>query len=270
MTTPTALPFVLAQAPSPQPPEPVPTLPGVPETGTPPPSGDSGPVGTAVGVLGAVLFLALMVAAARKLFFKPRPPVPGQVPAPREGDKPALPAERPELRVELPPTEAELARRREAEEIHVRAEALGRQREALARDAQSTTNPVERARLEAEVRALKEREEEEKRAEYRAKKAADDETRERRKREREEAERQKAEEQAREVAAEEEARRAQEATARAKVEAEGGRTLAQGLDKTRSQGFMARLNAAVRRRPSRWTSRCSWSWRRCSSPRTSA
>ncbi|MFP2909634.1 signal recognition particle-docking protein FtsY, partial [Pyxidicoccus sp. 3LFB2] len=40
----------------------------------------------------------------------------------------------------------------------------------------------------------------------------------------------------------EEARRAEEAAARAKVEAEAGRTLAQGLDKTKSQGFMARLN----------------------------
>ncbi|WNZ60473.1 signal recognition particle-docking protein FtsY [Myxococcus sp. MxC21-1] len=50
------------------------------------------------------------------------------------------------------------------------------------------------------------------------------------------------EERAREAAAAEEARRAEEAAARAKVEAEAGRTLAQGLDKTRNQGFMARLN----------------------------
>lgn len=244
MKTPTALPFVLAQAPSPQPTppqEPPQTQPGVPETGTPPPH-EGSPVGTVVGVGISVLLVALMVAAARKLFFKKRPEVPGKPPVPPGKEKPELPAERPELRVELPPSEAELARLREAEEIHARAEALARQREEATRAAKATTDAAERARLEAEARALKEREEEEKRAEYRAKKAADDEARERRKREREEAERLLAEQKAREAAAAEEARRAEEAAARAKIEAEAGRTLAQGLDKTRSQGFMARLN----------------------------
>ena len=245
MKTPNALPFLLAQAPSPQPSplpqEPPRTQPGVPETGTPPPP-ESGPVGTAVGVGLTVLLVALMVAAARKLFFKKRPEEPGQAPVPPTKQKPELPAERPELRVELPPSEAELARLREAEELHARAEALARQREEATRAAKSTTDATERARLEAEVRALKEREEEEKRAEYRAKKAAEDEAKERRKREREEAERLLAEEKAREAAAAEEARRAEEAAARAKIDAEAGRTLAQGLDKTRSQGFMARLN----------------------------
>ncbi|PTL78628.1 signal recognition particle-docking protein FtsY [Vitiosangium sp. GDMCC 1.1324] len=246
MKTPTALPFVLAQAPSPQPSplpqEPPQTQPGVPETGTPPPP-EGSPVGTVVGVGVTVLLVALMVAAARKLFFKRRPEVPGKAPTvPPTKEKPELPAERPELRVELPPTEAELARRREAEELHARAEALTRQREEATRAAKATTDAAERARLEAEARTLKEREEEEKRAEYRAKKAAEDEAKERRKREREEAERQLAEQKAREAAAAEEARRAEEAAARAKIEAEAGRTLAQGLDKTRSQGFMARLN----------------------------
>ncbi|WP_281171773.1 signal recognition particle-docking protein FtsY [Cystobacter fuscus] len=237
MQTPTALPFLLAQAPSPQPPA---TQPGVPETGTPPPPPGGGPVDTVVGVGVAVLFVALLVAAARKLFFKRRPELPGKPAAP--AGKPELPAESPELRIELPPTEAELARRREAEEIHARAEALTRQREETARAARAATSAEERARLEAEVRALKEREEEEKRAEYRAKKAVEDEARERRKREREEAERLVREEKERAQAAIEEARRAEEAAARAKVEAEAGRTLAQGLDRTRNQGFMARLN----------------------------
>ncbi|NVJ10758.1 signal recognition particle-docking protein FtsY, partial [Myxococcus sp. AM001] len=149
---------------------------------------------------------------------------------------------RPRLRVELPPSEAEAARLREAEEAHERAEALARQRAEAAQAARATTDAAERARLEEEARALKEREEEEKRAEYRAKKAADDEARERRKREQAEAQRLLEEERAREAAAAEEARRAEEAAARAKVEAEAGRTLAQGLDKTRNQGFMARLN----------------------------
>jgi fused signal recognition particle receptor len=249
MKTPTALPFVLAQAPSPQPslPPQEPTQPGVPETGTPPPVAPEagGPFGQIVGITVVVLLLALMGMAARKLFFKRRPELPGKptppgVPPTKE--KPALPPERPELRVELPPSEAELARLREAEEIHARAEALARQRAETDRAARATTDAAERARLEAEARVLKEREEEEKRAEYRAKKAAEDEAKERRKREREEAERQLAEQKAREAAAVEEARRAEEAAARAKIEAEAGRTLAQGLDKTRSQGFMARLN----------------------------
>ncbi len=246
MKTPNALPFLLAQAPSPQPSplpqEPPRTQPGVPETGTPPPP-ESGTVDTVVGVGVTVLLVALMVAAARKLFFKKRPEEPGRKPVPPPTkEKPELPAERPELRVELPPSEAELARLREAEEIHARAESLARQREEATRAAKATTDATERARLEAEVRALKEREEEEKRAEYRAKKAAEDEAKERRKREREEAERLVAEQKAREAAAAEEARRAEEAAARAKIDAEAGRTLAQGLDKTRSQGFMARLN----------------------------
>jgi fused signal recognition particle receptor len=98
MQTPTALPFLLAQAPSPQPPA---TRPGVPETGTPPPSPESGTVDTVVGIGAVVLFVALMVAVARKLFFKRRPELPGRAPAPpTPGEQPALPAER--LRVELP------------------------------------------------------------------------------------------------------------------------------------------------------------------------
>lgn len=246
MKTPTALPFLLAQAPSPQPAplpqEPPRTQPGVPETGTPPPPQGSA-VDTVVGVGITVLLVALMVAAARKLFFKKRPEEPGRKPVPPPGkEKPELPAETPQLRVELPPGEAELAKLREAEEIHARAETLARQREEATRAAKAATNEAERARLEAEARALKEREEEEKRAEYRAKKAAEDEAKERRKREREEAERLVAEQKARDAAAVEEARRAAEAAARAKIEAEAGQTLAQGLDKTRSQGFMARLN----------------------------
>jgi fused signal recognition particle receptor len=214
----------------------------VPETGTPPPP-EGGIVDTVVGVGLTVLLVALMVAAARKLFFKRRPEEPGRKPAvPPTQDKPALPAERPELRVELPPSEAELVRLREAEEAHARTEEAHARTEAAARAAKAATDATERARLEAEARALKEQEEELKRAEYRAKKAVEDEAKERRKREREEAERLVAEQRAREEAAAEEARLAEEAAARAKVEAEAGRTLAQGLDKTRSQGFMARLN----------------------------
>ncbi|WP_426754206.1 signal recognition particle-docking protein FtsY [Myxococcus sp. Y35] len=240
MKTPNALDVLTAQVPPAPPPAPTPggetTQPG---TGTPPTDGS--PVGDVVGIGAAALFVLLMVLAARKLFFRKRPEEKKPtVPPPAE--KPALPAEKPQLRVELPPSEAEAARLREAEEAHARAEALARQRAEAAQAARAATDAAERARLEAEARALKEREEEEKRAEYRAKKAADDEARERRKREQAEAQRLAEEERAREAAAAEEARRAEEAAARAKVEAEAGRTLAQGLDKTKNQGFMARLN----------------------------
>ncbi len=84
--------------------------------------------------------------------------------------------------------------------------------------------------------------EERKREAYRAKKEAERLERERRAREREEEEaRARAEAEAR-ARAEEEARRAAEEDRRRREQAEAGRTLAAGLEKTRT-GFMARLNA---------------------------
>lgn len=246
MKTPTPLDVLAAQVPAPAPvPPPPDTAPGVPprpETGAPAP--ESSPLGDLVGYGVLLLFVALMVLALRKLFRKPpRPPEkPGKPAVPAEAERPTLPAEAPQLRVELPRTEAELARQHEAEQAHARAEELARQREEAARAAREATDAAERARLEAEARALKEKEEEEKKAEYRAKKAAEDEAKERKRREREEAERLLAEQKAREAAEAEAARLAAEEAERAKLRAEAGKTLAQGLDKTKSQGFMARLN----------------------------
>ncbi|HYX93132.1 MAG TPA: signal recognition particle-docking protein FtsY, partial [Myxococcaceae bacterium] len=154
----------------------------------------------------------------------------------------ALPeAAPPQFRVELPPTEIEQAKLREAEEARREAEELARRRKELA-DAAGRAAAEERARLEAEARALKEREEEAKREEYRAKKALEREERDRHRRERDEEERlrREAEEKARQ---EEEARRqAALEGERRRIQAQAGRTLAEGLDKTRQQGFMARLN----------------------------
>ncbi|WP_338864233.1 signal recognition particle-docking protein FtsY [Myxococcus stipitatus] len=240
MKTPNALDALAAQVP----PAPSPAPSGEttqPGTGTPPSDGFSAT--DAVGIGGAALFVLLMVLAARKLFFRKRPSEPGKKPSvPVPEERPELPAARPELRVELPPSEKEATRLREVDEAHARAQELTRQREEAARAARSSTDAAERTRLEEQARALKEREEEEKRVEYRAKKAADEEARERRKREQAEAQRLMEAQRAQEAAAAEEARRAEEAAARAKVDAEAGRTLSQGLDKTRSQGFMARLN----------------------------
>ncbi|MDY7228514.1 signal recognition particle-docking protein FtsY [Hyalangium rubrum] len=246
MKTPNFLDVLAAQVPvpAPVPAPPEPTTPGLPpgtETGVPAP--EASPVSTVVGYGVLALFAVLMLLALRKLFFKPRrAPEPGKPAKPIEAEKPTLPAETPQLRVELPKTEAELARQREADAAHARAEALARQREEAARAAQTTKDATERARLEAQVRALKEQEEEEKRAEYRAKKALEEESRERKKREREEAERLLAEQKAQAEAEAEAARQAEAAAERAKLQAEAGKTLAQGLDKTKSQGFMARLN----------------------------
>ena len=78
--------------------------------------------------------------------------------------------------------------------------------------------------------------------EYRQKKEAEREERDRRRLEREAAEQRAREEAERAAREAEEARRRAEEEVRRKVEAEGGRTLAAGLEKTRG-GFMARLNA---------------------------
>jgi fused signal recognition particle receptor len=161
---------------------------------------------------------------------------------PKKEEAPALPeAAPPQFRVELPRTELEEAKLREVEEARREADELARQRKDLA-DAAAHAAAEERARLEAEARALKEREEEAKREEYRAKKALEREERERHRREREEEERlrREAEEKARQ--AEEARRQAELEEERRRIQAQAGRTLAEGLDKTRQQGFMARLN----------------------------
>jgi fused signal recognition particle receptor len=93
----------------------------------------------------------------------------------------------------------------------------------------------------AEERAARETEEAHKREEYRRKKEAEREEKERRRQEREADERRAREEAERAALAAEEARRREEEERRRRVEAEAGRTLAAGLEKTRG-GFMARLN----------------------------
>ncbi len=216
------------------------TTPSVPAPQpAPSPAPEVSPIGTYVGIAVIALLVLLAALAFRKLFFKrPLPPPP----------KPAAPEEKPELppvqafKVELPQSAQESQRRAEAAELHRQAEELARKRQELAESATKAA-AEEKARLEAEANELKAREEEAKRAEYRAKKAAEQEERERHKRERQEAERlrREAEEQARHEA---EARKQAEFEAeRRKIEAEAGRTLAQGLDKTKTQGFMARLNS---------------------------
>jgi fused signal recognition particle receptor len=158
-------------------------------------------------------------------------------------EPPKLPAEKLEPHITLPPSEAELARKREADEAHRQAEELARNRRETAEAARAAADTAAKARLEIEARALKEQEEEAKREEYRAKKAAEREAKERQRREREEEERlrEEADRKAREEQ-EELARRAREEERR-RIEAQAGQTLAQGLGKTRAEGFISKLNS---------------------------
>ena len=193
--------------------------------------------GVGLGLLALLLLVAFWSLARRRQRRRPAP----LPPAPPE--ERALPAEQPRLEVTLPPSELEAAKRKEAEEARRAADELARQRRELAEAAKAQADEAERARLAAEARALKEQEEEAKREEYRAKKEAEREAKERRRREQEEAER-LAVEAAEKARQEEEARKkAQEEEARRRIEAQAGQTLAQGLDKTRKHGFVARLSS---------------------------
>jgi fused signal recognition particle receptor len=151
---------------------------------------------------------------------------------------PSLPP--PGLRVELPPSEMERARLEEAQAARNEAQRLAHEREGLRAEAEGAS-AQQRVQLEAEARALKEREEEKKREEYRAKKAAEREARERHARESAEEARQAAEAEAARARAEEEEKERAAREEAARIQAQAGQTLAQGLAATRHQGFMGRL-----------------------------
>src|SRR5712692_4204403 len=108
--------------------------------------------------------------------------------------------------------------------------------------AETATAEADKTRLLQEAQSLKQREEEAKRESYRAQKAAEQAAKERHKQEHEERLRHKALADAAaraELEAQDQARQQEELR---KIQAEAGQTLAQGLSKTRTQGFMARLN----------------------------
>ncbi|HLV60286.1 MAG TPA: signal recognition particle-docking protein FtsY [Fredinandcohnia sp.] len=103
--------------------------------------------------------------------------------------------------------------------------------------------PREEEALGPEEKARRKKEEDERRkAEYHARKEAERAERERRRREREEEERRRQAELEEQRRREEEERRRQEEERRRRVEAEAGKTLLEGLGKTREGGFMARLS----------------------------
>jgi fused signal recognition particle receptor len=187
----------------------------------------SDPVGTAVAVLLGLGLLVLLVLVARKMLSKPPSAPPPTLPSQTKVE-PTLDA-KPLPKVELPPSEAEAKAKAEAEARRAEAEKLKAERATLGQDS-------------AEAQALKEKEEALKREAYRAQKQAEAEEKERKKRERDEAERLQAEEKKRAEEAALEAKRQAEAAERAKIDAQAGATLASGLAKTRSEGFIARLN----------------------------
>ena len=193
--------------------------------------------GLAFDVLAVTILLLLLTITVAWLIRRAQK---RQLPPPEEEERKPLP---PETRIELPLSDAERQLREEADKAHAEVERLAQERRALADQAKAQADAAERKRLLDEAQALRDEEERLKREEYRAKKAAEREEKERHAREREEAERLEAE-RLQLLAEEEAARKAEEAErARRKVEAEAGRTLAAGLDKTKSQGFMARLNS---------------------------
>lgn len=197
------------------------------------------PVLVVAGVLVVLLAIGSSVALKRPATSGeplPEPPKPGSLP--EAGEAPALTSEGPAVDPAEKAAVAEALQRAEAEERHRKAHA-----EELTRRLSAATG-ADRAPLERELeeanRLAREAEEERKKAGYRAKKLTDLEERERKRVEA--AERAAAEARAAEAAriAAEEAKAAALAAEKAKAEAFAGKTLAEGLGKTRS-GFMGRL-----------------------------
>jgi len=185
-------------------------------------------------VVAVLVLLALVVAFLASLGVKKKLP-------------PELPQAAPKEKLELPPIEVapvappqeRLAREERAkEELRALEESLTAAREALAREPQSAAAQAEVRRYERETQDARRKLDYEHRktleAQEKAQRAAEAAAR-------EEAE---ARLRAEEAARAEEAKRLEAEARKRAAEAESGRTLAEGLAKTRG-GFMARLNALV-------------------------
>jgi fused signal recognition particle receptor len=186
-----------------------------------------------------VLLLVLLVVIVRAL----RPKPPALQPKPPE----KLSAETLQQKIEppkvvLPPSELEAKKLAEADAARAAAEAAKAEREEAARKAKDSADAAEKAKLLEQARVAKEAEEEAKRAAYRAEKAAEAEEKERKKREREEADRLVAEEARKREAELERQKQLALEEEKKRIEAQSGRTLAAGLEKTKTEGFISRLN----------------------------
>ncbi len=154
--------------------------------------------------------------------------------------------ERPSGPQPVPPESSEaLQLRAQAQGAREQAASLAHERSELAAAAERASDAAARAQLESEARRLKAAEEEAKRAAYRAEKAAEQRVRASRAAADAEAGRRQQES---EAAAQAEAARlakAETLARQARVDAEAGQTLAAGLQRTRSMGFVARLNGVL-------------------------
>ncbi len=251
-------------------PSPAPT-PGKPLTTQPvpaPSSTEAGPgvyIGAGIAALLVALFLFALArqrarrrkemeepTARKQLEAKERieaPPLapPEEKPAPRRERPVEKPVEKTQAELEAEQAakaaeEARLAAKRLAEEAREHKEKLA-EAEAAKVSAAKAREEAEAAQKKAEEEEQRRRaeEEERKKEEYRQRKAREAEEKERRRLEAEEAKRRE-EEEARLKAEQEEAeRRRLEEEEKKKIAAQAGRTLAEGLSKTRG-GFMAGLN----------------------------
>jgi fused signal recognition particle receptor len=194
--------------------------------------------GLEAGTLAAlgVGLLALLLGGAA-LLRRRRRPVPPLAARPGEA-APSGAARRPE-------SEEERRRRGEAEEAKQRASALAEERDERTAAAARSPDAAEKARFQAEARALKASLEEAKRSAYRAEKAAEQEARARKASEEAASRTARAEKEEQERAEAERLSRSADEARRERKEAEGGRTLAAGLERTRSEGFVARLNGIL-------------------------
>lgn len=189
--------------------------------------------------LGLAAFVAFLAYALRRAMQRgnrgpaalPASKVPAEPLAPTQPAAPPLP------KVTLAPSEAEAKARADEEVARQKAQELRAQRDALAAAAKSGDDDAAAAQAK-----LKAAEEDAKKDAYRAKKAAEAEEKERRAREKVEAERLQEEEAARQKADAERLERERAEAERRKIEAEAGQTLSAGLAKTRSEGFIAKLN----------------------------
>ncbi len=189
-----------------------------------------------LGVAGFVLFLGYALRKVMTRGARSGGSLPSGSSAPPPTTGPALPPPEP-IKVTLAPSQAEAKARADEEAARLKAQELRAQRDALATAAKAGDDAAAQAQA-----ALKTAEEDAKKEAYRAKKAAEAEEKDRRAREKVEAERLKEEEAARQKADAERAAKEKADAERRKIEAEAGQTLSAGLAKTRSEGFIAKLN----------------------------
>ena len=189
-----------------------------------------------IGVVVAILVVAALIVAlvGRALVARRKPP--GKLPEPEKRETIEVP---PVAVPEVAPPAERLAREQRAREELAKAQSsLQTAREALDKAPQSAAARAELQRYEHEIRDIQ------RKLEYEQRKTA--EAVEKARKLAEAAAREEAEARARaeEAARAEEGRRAEEAARQKLAEQEAGRTLSEGLARTRG-GFMARLNAFV-------------------------